>query len=90
MVAQKGTHTWNVPGMHPVFLAEHEEVELDLIVQSQTPSMHLDDGSAALHCKSVTQGSPKLTDPGPSSTRVRMPVVVGVDAKQKKHIIYTK
>lgn len=80
--------TWKVPGMHPVFLAEQEEVTLDLTAQSQTPSMHLEDGSAALHCKSVTHGSPRLTELWLSSTRVRIPVVVGVDTKETKSVTF--
>lgn len=69
--------TWKVPGIHPRLLAVQAWVSLVLIIQSHTPSMHLEEGSAILHCKSVTQGSPKLTAPSPWSTRVLMPVVVG-------------
>lgn len=54
--------------MHPRFLAEQLFVPFVLTTQSQTPSIHLEEGSAALHCRSVTQGNPKLTEPRPSST----------------------
>lgn len=41
------------------------------------PSIHLEDGSAILHCISVTHGSPRLTASSPVSTLVLIPVVVG-------------
>lgn len=67
--------TWKVPGMHPRLLAEHESVPFIFTMQSQTPSKHLDEGSAALHCKSVTQGSPKLTAPWSSAILSFDPIV---------------
>lgn len=71
-----------MPGVQPLFLAEHPLVALVLTAQSQTPSTHLEEGSAALHCKSVTQGKPRLTEPRPSSPLFLIPVVVGVDTEE--------
>lgn len=67
--------------MQPRFLAEQEVVRFVLIAQSHTLSMHLEYGSATLHCRSVTHASPKLTAAKPSSFRTRMPVVVGGNAE---------
>lgn len=66
--------TWKVPGIHLVFFAEHDDVLLYLRIQSQTPFTHFENGSVALHCRSVTHGRPRLT-PSPSSNRFLFSVV---------------
>lgn len=69
--------------MHPVFRAEQAVVPLPCMMQSHTPSMHLDDGSAARHCRSVTQGRPRLIASLDVSNRLRIPVVNGEAGEQK-------
>lgn len=57
-----------------MFFAEHDDVLLYLRIQSQTPFTHFENGSVALHCRSVTHGRPRLT-PSPSSNRFLFSVV---------------
>lgn len=57
-------------------------------MQSQTPFTHFENGSVARHCKSVTQGNPRLT-PSPSSNLFLIPVVseiIGVDEETASNI----
>lgn len=70
-----------MPGIQPLFLAEQALVSLVLMTQSHIPSLQREYGSAILHCKSVTQGRPRLMASSALSTRVLIPVVVGGTAK---------